>query len=101
MRWSSAFAFLHSLIMNFPCLHWACLPAAPSSPQQSEVLAWDCCLCCPSSKRAGGRCLRGWTRGLLMLGAPGTQQSATLVLFPRTGYFDGLGSVEQLFKSQF
>lgn len=75
------------------------LPAC--SPQQSEVLAWDCCLCCPSSKRAGGRCLRGWTRGLLMLGAPGAQQCATLVLFPRTGCFDGLGSVEQLFKSQF
>lgn len=45
--------------------------------------------------------MRGWTRGLPTLGAPGAQQCATLVLFPRTENFDGLDSMEQLLKSQF
>ena len=34
-------------------------------------------------------------------GAPAARQCATLLLFPRTEYFDELDSVEELFKSQF
>lgn len=83
MRWSSAFAFLYSLIMNFPCLHWACLPAAPS-----RVRCWPGTAACaaPSVKELEEG---AWEDGLVdsLCSVPQVLSSVPHILFPRTGYW--------------
>lgn len=38
MRWRTASAFLHNIIMIFPCLRWDHLPAEPPAEQGAGLL---------------------------------------------------------------